>query len=165
MSYGETTMDRIGFLQKLFNFFGKEINEKNKKVLIDYDIALTTNKKIDWNKLYTICIQEAEKRFLPMPSWIVSKLDKCIIVEQGDVKINGGTGVLKFAIIDKSTGEVVKRPTYEYDMTNCPYSLPEIKAKFRAKFKGAFDDFVYYPPYMKVIGNTIVDMREEEDAS
>lgn len=158
-------MDRLQFLEKVFLFYGKELNAKNRELLKDYDLALTTPKRVDWLKLYNKTVTESETRYLPMPKWFIAKFDSCLLPEDaGTYKINGGTGILKLAYKDKSTGEITKRMTYEYDMTNCPYSLPEIKARFRAKFKQAYEDFVYYPPYIKVVGNTVIDTRELEDA-
>lgn len=156
-------MTRIEFLERIFDFFGKDI-EKNAQLLKDYDLALSTPKRIDWDKLYNKTIKESETKYLPMPKWFIAKFDECIKVDEQTYKINGGTGVLKLAYKDKNTGEITKRLTYEYDMSNCPYSLAEIKAKFRAKFKGAYEDFVYYPDYYKIVGNTIIDTREYENA-
>lgn len=158
-------MDRLQFLEKVFLFYGKELNAKNRELLKDYDQALTTLKRVDWLKLYNKTVTESETRYLPMPKWFIAKFDTCLLPEDvGTYKINGGTGVLKFAYKDKETGEITKRMTYEYDMSSCPYTLAEIKAKFRAKFKEAYEDFVYYPVYYKVVGNTVIDTREFEDA-
>lgn len=158
-------MDRLQFLEKVFLFYGKELNAKNRELLKDYDQALTTPKRVDWLKLYNKTVTESETRYLPMPKWFIAKFDTCLLPEDaGTYKINGGTGVLKLAYKDKETGEITKRMTYEYDMSSCPYTLAEIKAKFRAKFKEAYEDFVYYPEYYKVIGNTVIDTRELENA-
>lgn len=158
-------MDRLQFLEKVFLFYGKELNAKNRELLKDYDLALTTQKRVDWLKLYNKTVTESETRYLPMPKWFIAKFDTCLLPEDaGTYKINGGTGVLKLAYKDKGTGEITKRMTYEYDMSSCPYTLAEIKAKFRAKFKEAYEDFVYYPAYYKVVGNTVIDTRELEDA-
>lgn len=158
-------MDRLQFLEKVFLFYGKELNAKNRELLKDYDLALTTPKRVDWLKLYNKTVTESETRYLPMPKWFIAKFDTCLLPEDAATyKINGGTGVLKLAYKDKETGEITKRMTYEYDMSSCPYTLAEIKAKFRAKFKEAYEDFVYYPAYYKVVGNTVIDTRELEDA-
>lgn len=154
-------MERNEFINEVFAFF-RTSNEDLKRA---YDLAFTTQKRVDWNKLYLKVIQEAESRYLPTPKWFVSKFDSCLLPEDaGTYKINGGTGVLKLAYKDKETGEITKRMTYEYDMSSCPYTLAEIKAKFRAKFKEAYEDFVYYPAYYKVVGNTVIDTRELENA-
>lgn len=158
-------MDRLQFLEKVFLFYGKELNAKNRELLKDYDLALTTPKRVDWLKLYNKTVTESETRYLPMPKWFIAKFDSCLLPEDaGTYKINGGTGVLKLAYKDKETGEITKRMTYEYDMSSCPYTMAEIKAKFKAKFKEAYEDFVYYPAYYKVVGNTVIDTRELEDA-
>ena len=158
-------MDRLQFLEKVFLFYGKELNAKNRELLKDYDLALTTPKRVDWLKLYNKTVTESETRYLPMPKWFIAKFDTCLLPEDaGTYKINGGTGVLKLAYKDKETGKITKRMTYEYDMSSCPYTLAEIKAKFRAKFKEAYEDFVYYPAYYKIVGNTVIDTRELEDA-
>lgn len=158
-------MDRLQFLEKVFLFYGKELNAKNRELLKDYDLALTTLKRVDWLKLYNKTVTESETRYLPMPKWFIAKFDTCLLpVDAATYKINGGTGILKLAYKDKETGEITKRMTYEYDMSSCPYTLAEIKAKFRAKFKEAYEDFVYYPAYYKVVGNTVIDTRELEDA-
>ena len=100
-----------------------------------------------------------------MPKWFIAKFDTCLLPEDAATyKINGGTGVLKLAYKDKETGKITKRMTYEYDMSSCPYTLAEIKAKFRGRYKEAYEDFVYYPAYYKVVGNTVIDTRELEDA-
>ena len=157
-------MDRLQFLEKVFLFYGKELNAKNRELLKDYDLALTTPKRVDWLKLYNKTVTESETRYLPMPKWFIAKFDSCLLPEDaGTYKINGGTGILKLAYKDKETGKITKRRTYEYDMSSCPYTLAEIKAKFRAKFKEAYEDFVYYPAYYKVVGNTVIDTRELED--
>lgn len=152
-------MNRENFLNDVFSFF--RTNDEN--LQRTYDLALTTNKHIDWDKFYMRVIQDAESRYLPVPKWFIAKMLECEVIEPGTYKINGGTGVLKLVVRDKQTGKVIKRPTYEYEMSNCPWSIPEIKAKFKAKYKDSFDDFVYYSPQYKVIGNTVLDMREEEN--
>lgn len=158
-------MDRLQFLEKVFLFYGKELNAKNRELLKDYDLALTTSKRVDWLKLYNKTVTESETRYLPMPKWFIVKFDTCLLPEDaGTYKINGGTGVLKLAYKDKETGEITKRMTYEFDMSSCPYTLAEIKAKFRGRYKQAYEDFVYYPAYYKVVGNTVIDTRELEDA-
>lgn len=158
-------MDRLQFLEKVFLFYGKELNAKNMELLKDYDLALSTPKIIDWEKLYNKTIKESETRFLPMPKWLIAKFDDCIKVDEQTYKINGGTGILKLVFRDKRTKEISKEVDYSFDMTNCIYSLLEIKAKFKAKYKDVFKDFIYYPPYMRVIGNTVIDMREDENVS
>lgn len=150
-------MNRHEFLNDAFTFF----RTSDENLRRTYDLALTTHKNIDWDKLYMRVIQEAESRYLPAPKWFIAKMLECEVIEPGTYKINGGIGVLKLVIRDKQTGEIIKRPTYEFDMSDCPYSIPEIKAKFKEKYGNTFDDFVYYPPYMKVIGEKIIDMREE----
>lgn len=157
-------MTRIEFLERIFDFFGKNI-EKNAQLLKDYDLALTTPKRVDWLKLYNKTITESETKYLPMPKWFIAKFDTCLLpADAGTYKINGGTGILKLAYRNKITGEITKRMTYEFDMSSCPYTLAEIKAKFRGRYKQAYEDFVYYPAYYKVVGNTVIDTRELEDA-
>ncbi len=151
-------MNRIEFLERVFDFFGKDI-EKNAQLIKDYDLALTTNKRIDWDKLYSKVLKESETKYLPMPKWFIAKFDDCILQSADSYKINGGTGILKLAWKDKD-GNVTKRYQYEYDLQDCPYSLDELKQGFKKRFK-AYEDFVYYPPYFTVIGNTVVDERGE----
>ena len=139
-------MDRLQFLEKVFLFYGKELNAKNRELLKDYDLALTTPKRVDWLKLYNKTITESETKYLPMPKWFIAKFDTCLLpADAGTYKINDGTGILKLAYRDNATGEISRQISYDFDMSNCVYSLDEIKDKFRQKYGNSYQDFVYYP--------------------
>lgn len=66
-------MDRLEFLESIFSLFGK----KDEQMIRAYDVALTVNKTIDWDKLYKIIIKDYTK--LPAPSEILTKLEFCLI--------------------------------------------------------------------------------------
>lgn len=138
-------MDRLQFLEKVFSFYGKELNAKNRELLKDYDLALTTQKRVDWDNLYKKVIKDFETKNLPMPKWFIAKFDSCLLPIEGNYKINGGKGILYLAFKDKDSGDTSRSITYVFDMRDCPYSLAEIKNKFREKYKSSYQDFVYYP--------------------
>ena len=139
-------MDRLQFLEKIFLFYGKEQNPKNRELLKDYDLALTTSKNIDWDKLYNKTIKETETKYLPMPKWFIAKFDDCIKVDEQDIKFDGGTGILK-----------LRYTFYTFDMSGCTHTFEEIIRKFKEKYKDSFVSFKYYPVEYKIINNRIFD--------
>ena len=61
-------MTKTEFLQKIFEFFGK--NDEN--LLKIYFDALDTRKQIDWNRLYLHIIKTTENGYLPKPKYFIS---------------------------------------------------------------------------------------------
>lgn len=62
-------MDRLDFIRELFKFCNVKDDEFNTNLKI-YDKALTVKKMIDWQKLFDLYIERAEKRLLPTPKVI-----------------------------------------------------------------------------------------------
>lgn len=65
-------MDRLEFLESIFNLFGK----KDEQMIRAYDLALSVNKPVNWDKLYKIVIKDCSK--LPAPSELLAKLEFCL---------------------------------------------------------------------------------------
>ena len=67
-------MTRSEFITEIFAFFRCK-DEALKKA---YDLAFTVNYQVDWHKLYTIVVNDAESRYLPAPKWFKAKFPLCI---------------------------------------------------------------------------------------
>ena len=70
-------MNRREFIQKIFVLFRKK-PENNEDLIVVYDNAFSTKKPVDWDKLYTLTVAQAESSTLPMPQWFTSKFDMCL---------------------------------------------------------------------------------------
>lgn len=68
-------MDRKEFIESVFAFFNVKDEEKN--LFRAYDLALSSGKNIDWNKLYMKTLKEATSRYLPPPKFFIEKFFDC----------------------------------------------------------------------------------------
>ena len=150
-------MTRLKFLQEVFKFFGKN----DEDLLRTYDIALTTKENIDWDKLYKKVLTEAESRYLPAPSWFISKFPNCIKIDDGDYRYEGGIGVLllKDEKLKKRTGH---NRFYTFDFWHTTHTLEEIENNFKNKYGNKFISFKYYPAGYSVISNRIFDNNMQQ---
>lgn len=67
-------MNRSDFVRRIFKFCGKDDGD----LMREYDLALSVNKPIDWDKLYSICIKEMKNRYLPAPSYFIDLFNRCL---------------------------------------------------------------------------------------
>ena len=68
-------MERKDFIEAIFSFFN--VKDEEKTLFKAYDLALSSGKSIDWNKLYMKTIKEATSRYLPTPKFFIENFDIC----------------------------------------------------------------------------------------
>lgn len=97
----KATWTRAQFIKSLFEFYGVEPTEIK---ITSYNDALSVKYSVDWHGLYLHIIKNAEKRYLPMPEYIIKILpnykkvdltmredDGCeILIEDKDGKYSSG---------------------------------------------------------------------------
>lgn len=128
-------MNRMDFLKEIFNFCGKD----DEQLMRTYDLALTTNKPIDWNKLYKIFITESKNRYLPAPSYFIGLFDRCLIAEQmggkyDDIRLRVN---LKHAKLENGY-------PYEFVTYNNNSTVYELKQSARRKWGDKLVSFQVY---------------------
>ena len=69
-------MDRLDFIREVFKFC--HVKDEDNSQLRIYDRALSTPKKIDWDRLFNLYIEKAEKRTLPAPKTFLDLMPCCI---------------------------------------------------------------------------------------
>lgn len=109
-------MNRSDFVREIFKFCGKE----DEGLMRTYDVALSVNQPIDWDKLYRICITEMKNRYLPAPSCFIELFNRCIISEELGGKYDG----IKLRVVLKNT-------TYDYETFNNNATVYELKQSAR----------------------------------
>ena len=68
-------MDRKDFIRAIFSFFN--VKDENENLYRAYDLALSTKRSIDWDKLYLTAIKEVTSNYLPKPKFFIELFDKC----------------------------------------------------------------------------------------
>lgn len=68
-------MDRKDFIRAIFSFFN--VKDESDTLYRAYDLALSTNKNVDWDKLYITSIKEVQSNYLPKPKFFIELFDKC----------------------------------------------------------------------------------------
>lgn len=131
-------MDRIDFITDVFKFFGKDVI-KNKELLTQYDLALSTKEPIDWYKLYGIVLKEAETRVLPTPKWFRDKFERCYKVEEGEYGTPDGTRIRM----------ILKHPTKGLDIREAEtyhisYTLEQMKNYKQKQYGDKFISFSWW---------------------
>lgn len=86
-------MTRSDFIDEIFAFF----RCKDEALRKAYDLAFTVNYQVDWHKLYTIVVNEAETRYLPAPKWFKAKFPMCKVQRNGHNPLDGTNLVITFA--------------------------------------------------------------------
>lgn len=86
-------MTRSEFITEIFAFF----RCKDETLRKAYDLAFTVNYRVDWQKLYTIVVNEAETRYLPAPKWFKAKFPMCKVQRNGHNPLDGTNLVITFA--------------------------------------------------------------------
>ena len=119
-------MERLEFIENVFTLF--RVNpENNRQLALIYDSAFTTQKRVDWDKLFKAVMNEAETGGLPKPGWFISKFDLYLkptnYTTQNGIKIR----------INLKDGYKYDYETYQNNL-----SLEEIKRKAMRKFKDTF---------------------------
>lgn len=117
-------MNRLEFIEKIFILYRLD-PEKNRNLILAYDEALTTKKNIDWSKLYSWVIKNAEGG-LPRPAFFINQFDYCISRDYSMANDNDGKRVLVMLDNGKS---------YDYELYNCSKSQDEIRQYFDNHFK------------------------------
>jgi hypothetical protein len=118
-------MNRTDFVRRIFKFCGKDDGD----LMREYDLALSVNKPIDWDKLYSICIKEMKNRYLPAPSYFLEQLDRCLIAD----KIGGKYDGIRFRSYRKD-GKLPEGYPYEYETYNNNLPIMEWKHRFVKKY-------------------------------
>lgn len=85
-------MTRSDFIDEIFAFF----RCKDEALRKAYDLAFTVNYQVDWQKLYTLVVNEAETRYLPAPKWFKAKFPLCKMHYNGSNPLDGTNLVIKF---------------------------------------------------------------------
>lgn len=115
-------MNKEEFVYGILTFFGKQ---ENQALLEQYNKALETYKKVDWNKLYKRSIDMIQDRKLPMPSWFRSQFDYCIKGAGVQARANDGNMVY----VELNNGL-----SYEYELYNCSKTQAEIRKMLNDRF-------------------------------
>lgn len=115
-------MNRLEFVKSILTLFGKG---ENPQIINEYDKALETYKRVDWDKLYQRSIGQISERKLPMPAWFRSQYDYCIA--GNGIKANENNG--KWVYIELNNGL-----SYEYEMYNCSKTQAEIRQMINDRF-------------------------------
>lgn len=68
-------MERKDFIEAIFSFFN--VKDEEKSLFKAYDLALSSGKNIDWNKLYMRTLKEVNSRYLPAPKFFIEQFDAC----------------------------------------------------------------------------------------
>ena len=131
-------MDRIDFLTEVFKFFGKDVT-KNKELLTQYDMALSTKEPIDWFKLYNIVLKETETRNLPTPKWFRDRYYRCQKVEEGVYGTPDSVRVRMALKSDKYGVEIREAETYHIS-----YTLEEMKQYKLRQYRDKFISFSWW---------------------
>lgn len=116
-------MNRLEFVKSILTLFGKG---ENPQLINEYDKALETYKRVDWDKLYQRSIGQISERKLPMPAWFRSQYDYCI--KGNGVQANENNG--KMVYVELNNGS-----SYEYEMYNCSKTQAEIRKMINDRFK------------------------------
>ena len=145
-------MERLDFIRKLFLLYGKS-TDKNTDLIRDYDLALSENPNIDWDKMYRQ-VEKSELTTLPNPKYLKSLFPKCMLDIEGQYKFNSGNCVLvlKDDKLKKRTGH---NRFYVFDMWHVTNTLEEIRNFYKRKYGKNFISCVYYPDNFTIIGNKI----------
>jgi len=85
-------MTRNEFITEIFAFF----RCKDEALIKAYDLAFTVNYQVDWQKLYTLVVNEAETRYLPAPKWFKAKFPMCKLHYNGANPLDGTNLVITF---------------------------------------------------------------------
>lgn len=140
-------MERLDFIRELFMLYGKSA-DKNIDLIRNYDVKLSKEQNIDWNKMYKL-VEKDEMNSLPNPKYLLSLLPSCRIEIPGQYKNDEGTSVLK-----------LKDRFYVYDMWHNTRTIDELHNYYKNKNGDNFVWFKYYPPEFFVMGNNIYDTRK-----
>lgn len=136
-------MDRLDFIRALFSFCS--VRDEDGTLLRSYDLALSTSKPIDWDKLYRLVLQESEKRQLQAPKWYIGKLPYCIKSTLAESKNEG----YKLRVWYQSGSYA--------DFVVCGASDITLKA-LREQYKtgnNRIKQAILYPPEVTLIGRSI----------
>lgn len=131
-------MDRIEFLQEVFNFFRVDPT-KNEHLLTQYDAALSTKEPIDWQKLYNLILKEAESRTLPTPKWFRERFYKCYKQDDGNYGTPDGTKIRMVLRAENGKEEIREAETYHIQ-----YTLEEMKEYKQRQYGKRFVSLAYY---------------------
>lgn len=129
-------MTRTEFLDKIFSFFCYKSDESLKPT---YDLALSVEYKVDWDKLFEIVINEAETRSLPVPKWFTAKIPKCRIYDSKNPYPLEGTNIIvtwgkKF--INEEGEEIEAIKTYPFIIHDSPETtFAEFEINLKNKFR------------------------------
>ena len=124
-------MQRLEFIEKVFTLFRKN-PENNADLIRIYDDAFSTKKPVDWDKLYTLTVAQAESSTLPMPQWFTSKFDMCL----KDVDYATADG-LQIRVLIKDRKHPEGYP-YDFETYRNTLSFEELKQKAMNKWKEQF---------------------------
>lgn len=135
-------MERLDFIRQLFILYGKS-TEKNIDLIRDYDLALSGEQNIDWEKMLRL-VEKSELNSLPNPKFLKSLLPKCKIEIEGQYKYDSGKVIVK-----------LKDRFYTYDIWQLNKTLEDCEKYYKGRFGSNFVSFVYYPPEFTIMGRNI----------
>ena len=68
-------MERKDFITAIFSFF--KVKDEEQNLFRAYDLALSSGRNIDWNKLYMKVLEEVPSRYLPAPKFFIDLFHEC----------------------------------------------------------------------------------------
>ena len=68
-------MERKDFITAIFSFF--KVKDEEQNLFRAYDLALSSGRNIDWNKLYMKVLEEVPSRYLPAPKFFIELFPEC----------------------------------------------------------------------------------------
>lgn len=68
-------MERKDFIYAIFSFF--KVKDEEQNLFRAYDLALSSGRNIDWNKLYMKVLEEVPTRYLPAPKFFIEFFPEC----------------------------------------------------------------------------------------
>lgn len=80
-------MDRKDFIDAIFSFFN--VKDEEKTLYKAYDLALSSGKNIDWDKLYIKTLKEVTSRYLPTPKFFIDLFYDCRKITVNSSKDDG----------------------------------------------------------------------------
>lgn len=135
-------MERLEFIRHLFMLYGKS-TEKNIDLIRDYDVVLSEEQNIDWDKMLRL-VEKSDLNSLPSPKYLKNLFPKCKQEFEGQYRYDSGKAVLK-----------LKDRFYDIDMWHVTSTLEEIANNYKNKYGSSFVSFKYYPEDFIIMGRKI----------
>ena len=126
-------MERKDFITAIFSFF--KVKDEEQNLYRAYDLALSSGRNIDWNKLYMKVLEEVPSRYLPAPKFFIELFPECKKIPFSSSQHDG-----KLVLVFLNNGQVRK---YEVNNASDIYITrlkKDIKEVRRYHKKATVDD-------------------------